>query len=400
MRLRSISRRVITPVTIVAMVCLTIAGTVSASSASTAKAAKASGISVLLSTQLTGGSLYPEIKGGTLAAIKQINGSGGIHGHSLDLSICDNQSEVNVDATCAQQAVADHDTAVLAIGNVEDPTMLPILQHAGIAEIGQDESEELDSTEPISFPGATGAYGLNNAAATFLKQSGCTKVAAVIISGFTATAGIAATFAKTIPAAGMTYTGPVYSPVTQTDFTSTMEAITLSGADCVTAALAISQTQGLLTAWKASGSSIKMVLPGTIVPPVADMASIDTGVLLFSPLRLPSDPAVKPVIADINKYAPGTAITQRSIEAYDITEMFAAALKKANPKKYTAATVLAAMNHITNYSPPGGMFHPYTTSSKVPGVLGPRTFNHWCIEYEANGATTKTVGTWLPIAAT
>jgi hypothetical protein len=143
-----------------------------------------------------------------------------------------------------------------------------------------------------------------------------------------------------------------------------------------------------------------MVLPGTIVPPVADMASIDTGVLLFSPLRLPSDPTVKPVIADINKYAPGTAITQRSIEAYDITEMFAAALKKANPKTYTAATVLAAMNHITNYSPPGGMFHAYTTSSKVPGVLGKRTFNHWCIEYEANGATTKTIGSWLPIAAT
>jgi ABC-type branched-subunit amino acid transport system substrate-binding protein len=399
MSLKKISRRVITPVTVAAIVCLTLTGTATMSSAS---ASKGAAINVMLSTQLTGGSLYPEVKGGTLAAVKEINKSGGIHGHQLKLSICDDQSQVNVDATCAQEAVANHDVAVLALANVEDTTMLPILQHAHIAEIGQDMSSALDSTEPISFPGATGGFGLSNAAGTFLKNAGCTKVSAVIISGFTATAGIAAAFQSTVAQAGLTYVGPTYSPITQTDFTATMAAIAASGANCITGGLAISQTTGLLTAWTEGGysSTIKMVLPGTIVPPVSAMSSIDNGVYLFTPLRLPSDPALKPVIKDIDKYAPGTTITQRSIEAYDYTQMFAAALIKANPSKYTNKTVLSAMNHITNYEPLGSMFHAYTTSSLVPGILGPRTFNHWCIEYKAEGATTTTVSGWLKIGNT
>jgi len=203
-----------------------------------------------------------------------------------------------------------------------------------------------------------------------------------------------------IVGSGLTYVGPTYSPITQTDFTSTMEAITLSGADCITGGLAISQTQGLLTAWKASGSTIKMVLPGTIVPPAASMASIDSGVYLFSPLRLPSDPVVAPVIAAIKKWEPSTTITQRAIEAYDYTMMFASALRSANPKTYTNKTVLSALNHIKNYSPLGNVFHPYTTTAKIPGNVGDRTFNHWCIEYEANGATTKVTSGWIAIPTT
>jgi ABC-type branched-subunit amino acid transport system substrate-binding protein len=359
-----------------------------------------SGIHVLLATQLTGGSLYPEVKGGTLAAIKEINATGGIHGHPIVLSICDDQSQVNVDATCAQEATGNHDVAVLANGNVEDTTMLPILQNAGIAEIGQDESSPLGSTEPIAFPGATGGFGLSNAAGPFLKAAGCTKVSAVIIAGFTATAGIAAAMKASIQGSGLTYVGPTYSAITQTNFTSTMEAITLSGANCITGGLAISQTTGLLTAWKDSGSTIKMVLPGTIVPPAAAMASIDSGVYLFSPLRLPSDPMVKPVIAAINKYAPGTTITQRALEAYDYTQMFASALEKANPAHYTKTTVLAALNHISNYSPLGNMFHAYSTTKPIPGNVGARTFNHWCIEYQANGATTKVSSGWVAIPTT
>jgi ABC-type branched-subunit amino acid transport system substrate-binding protein len=398
MRLRKIPRRAITPVTIVAMACLTLAGTMTASSASSAASTRT--INVLLATQLTGGSLYPEVGPATLAAVKEINATGGIHGHKVVLTTCDNQSQVNVDATCAQEAVANHDVAVLGNGNVEDTTMLPILQHAHIAEIGQDESSALGSTEPIAFPGATGGFGLSNAAGPFLKRAGCTKVSAVIISGFTATAGIAAAMKASIEGSGLTYVGPTYSPITQTDFTSTMEAITLSGADCITGGLAISQTQGLLTAWKASGSTIKMVLPGTIVPPASAMASIDSGVYLFSPLRLPSDPVVKPVAAAIKKWEPQTTITQRAIEAYDYTMMFASALRKANPKTYTNRTVLAALNHISNYSPLGNVFHPYSTNKPIPGNVGNRTFNHWCIEYQANGATTTVTSGWIAIPTT
>ena len=170
MRLKVISRRCITPITVIALVGLSLVGTANVGAASAASSKSA--INVMLSTQLTGGSLYPEIKGATLAAVKQVNASGGINGHPINLSICDDQSNPNVAATCAQQAVANNDVAVLGIANVEDVTMLPILQHAGIAFIGQDESTPLDATTPISFQTATGAYDLNNGGGSFGKAAG------------------------------------------------------------------------------------------------------------------------------------------------------------------------------------------------------------------------------------
>jgi hypothetical protein len=118
---------------------------------------------------------------------------------------------------------------------------------------------------------------------------------------------------------------------------------------------------------------------------------------VYSPVRLPSDPLAAPTVADINKYASGTVISSRSIEAYAIGQLFASALTKAKPATYTAATVLAALNNDLRNTASGNILSPY---SSVPSTVADqqRVFNKSVVAYDVNGTVTKTVTpTWVEI---
>ena len=390
-------RRVLTQASVAAVVCFTFAaGTASVSSASPAKGTP---INVMFSTQLTVGSNFPEAAGGTAAAVKEINQNGGIFGHPLQVTTCDNQNNQNLATSCAQEAVANHDVAVLAPGNVLTTTMLPILQQAGIPLIGADANSPADTTTPVSFLGAGGGYGLNNAAGAVAKELGCTKVATAIIEAPVITQVIASALTLYIKAAGLQYVGHQYAPITETNFTSTFAALKLTGANCITTAMADSQTTGLITAWKQSGSNIKLIIPGSTLAPLSSIASVDSGIYAYSPLRLPTDPAVKATVAAVEKYSPGTGLTVRSLESYQFVQLLATALKKAHPSSFTAKTTLAAMNNLTNAST-GNVLAPYTTTKLLKVKAYARMFNHSFILYKVNGAKTTTVGTWTDLPGT
>jgi ABC-type branched-subunit amino acid transport system substrate-binding protein len=361
--------RFVAPVAAVAAACLVFTGCSSNSSnnsSSNKSTATASPIHVMLSTALTGtNSPMPETQGGLNAAVAEINHTGGIHGHPIDMAVCDTQGNENLAESCAQQAVQNKDVAVLAPGNVLTAGMIPTLQKAGIALFGADTNTPLDTTSPISFPAVAGAYDLNNASGPIAKQIGCKKISTVVIEAPDITTVIV-------------------------NFSDTLAAVQATGADCVTTALSIAQTTGFLTAWKQSGSKLKVIIPGTTIAPLTSIASIDTGITVYSPVRLPSDPLAAPTVADVTKYAPGAVISSRSIESYAIGQLFAEALTKANPATYTASTVLAALNNDLRNAPSGNILAPYST---VPTTVSgqQRAFNKSVVAYDVSGTTTKTV---------
>jgi branched-chain amino acid transport system substrate-binding protein len=391
--------RLVAPVAAAAAACLVFSGCSSPSSNSASSStATGSAIHVMLSTALTGAnSPMPETQGGLQASVAEINHAGGIDGHPIDMAICDTQGNANLAESCAQQAVVNKDVAVFAPGNVLTSGMIPTLQKAGIALFGADTNTPLDATSSISFPAVTGGYDLNNASAPIAKQLGCKKIATLIIEAPDITTVIADQFKQTFAAVGLPYAGPTYSPTSETNFSGTLAALEASGADCVTTALAIAQTTGFLTAWKQSGSSLKVIIPGTTIAPLTSLSSIDQGIIVYSPVRLPSDPLAAPTVADINKYASGTVISSRSIEAYAIGQLFASALTKAKPATYTAATVLAALNNDLRNTASGNILSPY---SSVPSTVADqqRVFNKSVVAYDVNGTVTKTVTpTWVEI---
>jgi branched-chain amino acid transport system substrate-binding protein len=399
--------RVVTPVAAVAVACFVVLAGCSSSggsssatgSSSAAGSSKLTGapINVMLSTTLSGiNSPYPETEGGVKAAIAEVNDSGGIDGHPIDLTVCDSQGNPNIQQSCAQQAVADKDVAVFAPANVLTTSLIPTLQKAGIPLIGADTNTSLDATSPISFPAVTGGYDLGNAVGVVSKKIGCRKVASVIIQAPDITTVIASNFQHAITDAGIAYAGPTYSPVSQTNFTDTLAAVEQTGADCVVLAIAVAQTTGFLTAWKQSGSTLKVINPGTTLASLNTISSIATGIYVYSPVRLPTDPEVAGVVADINKYAPGTSITARAIESYAIVQLFATALKNAKPATYTAQTVLAAMGKLQNATT-GNVLPPYTTTTTNPVPDQERIFNHEIVIYKVDGTNTQTISNFIPI---
>jgi ABC-type branched-subunit amino acid transport system substrate-binding protein len=388
--------RFVAPVAAVAAACLVFTGC-SSSSSGGSSTAKGSPIHVMLSTALTGASSpMPETQGGLQAAVAEINDTGGIYGHPIDVTVCDTQGNENLAESCAQQAVVNKDVAVIAPGNVLTAGMIPTLQKAGIALFGADTNTSLDATSPISFPAVTGGYDLNNASGPIAKQLGCKKISTLIIEAPDITTVIANSFKATFAAVGLPYGGASYSPTSETNFSDTLAALQATGADCVTTAVSIAQTTGFLTAWKQSGSKLKVIVPGTTIAPLSSLASIDTGVYVYSPVRLPSDPLVASTVANVSKYAPGTVISSRSIESYAIGQLFATALKKANPATYTAATVLAALNNDLRNATSANVLPPYST---VPTTVAgqQRIFSKSVVAYDVSGTTTKTVTNWTLI---
>jgi len=391
--------RFVGPVAAMAATCLVFTGCSSNSSSNSggSSTAKASPIHVMISTALTGSnSPMPETQGGLTAAFNEINDTGGIDGHPIDMSLCDTQGNQNLAESCAEQAVSNKDVAVIAPGNVLTAAMLPTLQKAGIALFGADSNTALDATSSVSFPAVPGAYDLNNASGTIAKQIGCKKIATLIIEAPFITTVVANGYKVLFQALGLPYAGPTYAATTVTDYSDTLAAIEATGADCVTTALAIAQTTGFLTAWKQAGSTLKLIIPGTTIAPLTSLASIDTGIYIYTPTRLPSDPLVASTIADINKYSPGTVISSRSIEAYAIGQIFAEGLKQAHLTTYTAQTVLGALNNDLRNAPSGNVLPPYST---VPSTVAnqERIFTKYAVAYTVNGTKTTTVTGWVKI---
>jgi ABC-type branched-subunit amino acid transport system substrate-binding protein len=79
---------------------------------------------------------YPEGSTAMQAAIDYYNSTGGLDGHKIKLTICNDDGTPSVAGTCARQAVSGHDVAVLGSYSEEAATIVPILKSAHIAYIG------------------------------------------------------------------------------------------------------------------------------------------------------------------------------------------------------------------------------------------------------------------------
>jgi ABC-type branched-subunit amino acid transport system substrate-binding protein len=143
------------------------------------------------------------------------NAKGGINGRKVDVIGCDDQSDPNVAAKCAQQAVSSHVVAILGMFSLVSSAIWPIITPAGIPAIGLTQYGAADMTAPNAWP-LSAPSPISEAASTgyLAKNDGCPTVADVQANAGSDSDVPVALNKKVLAAAGAKYEGPFLLSVT------------------------------------------------------------------------------------------------------------------------------------------------------------------------------------------
>ncbi len=204
------------------------------------------------------GPVYPNIAITAKAYEKWINAKGGINGHPLQVTVCDEHGKPTDAAACARQAVSMHAVSVVGSFSFFGTSIMPALIKAGIPVFGECcpiTPPQWTSTD--SFPmGTQPLYGVG-----LVKRAvadGCKKISDVIIDG---AQGFEPPLNNAMKAYGMKFTKTVILPPTSQDYSPQVAQATSSGEDCVV--MIVSETPYIAwnQAWVQSGTKARMYGP-------------------------------------------------------------------------------------------------------------------------------------------
>jgi ABC-type branched-subunit amino acid transport system substrate-binding protein len=197
---------------------------------------------------------YPDIEASVKAAAKAINDAGGINGHPIELTFCNNRADPNESAKCTREAVQQKAAAVVGEADLFTPQTLPLLEQAGIPSIGLITfGSPIDTKSEVSYPFTAGTYSAYLALPFGLKQLGDKRIGALSADLPTALSNNDY-LKKAIEAAGLEYAGLVKVPTTGvTDYSPYAEKVKRLNADAVVHIATPAQVQGVMKAAQAIG---------------------------------------------------------------------------------------------------------------------------------------------------
>ena len=236
-------------------------GTSGSTAASTSNAAAPTGtpIKTMTITSLNSqGPVYPNIAITAKAYEKWINAKGGINGHPLQVTVCDEHGKPTDAAACGRQAVADKDVAVVGSFSFLGTNIMPSLIKANIPNFGECcPITPPEWTSSDSFPMGTQplyAVGLVKRA----NEDGCKNINAVIIDG---AQGFLPVMNNAMKAYGKKFGKVVILPPTSQDDSSLVAQATGGGADCVVMIVSETPYVAWNQAWVQSGTSARQYGP-------------------------------------------------------------------------------------------------------------------------------------------
>jgi ABC-type branched-subunit amino acid transport system substrate-binding protein len=300
------------------------------------------------------------------------NAKGGINGHKIVVIGCDDQSDPNVMARCAQQAVSEHVVALVGEYSLVSNVLWPIIGPAGIPSIGPIQFVPADQTAPGSFPiNPPVVFGEAGATAYLAKTKGCKAVADV--EGNTGSSSLPGKLNKEAAAAeGAKYVGPFLLPTTGSlaNASAIAKSIT-SKADCAN----IADGENGIALMKAilqvnpnfHFATVAAGLPGNWASEMGSQASAVNAVGGLAPVSS-SAPGVQAYLSEMKAKAPGDALNDFSEQAwasFNAFEQVASSVKG----DITAQSLTAALGHATNVTTQG-MTAPidFTKASSLAGV--------------------------------
>ena len=212
----------------------------------------------------TATSNFPGIGVVAKAYATYVNAHGGINGHPLHVTVCNDKNDANAAADCARQAVSEHAVAVLGSFSLGSGQVLPILKPAGIPWLGGYALDPSEYTSTLSYPIVAGPLAFLASGVLAGKDANCTKIA-IISLDIPAGTGLIPFIKQGVASQKKTVDMTVPVPVTTTDFSSIVASA--KSATCTVMSL----PDGLIQAYlgKAKSLGIKQ----RIYAPAGAMAS-------------------------------------------------------------------------------------------------------------------------------
>jgi ABC-type branched-subunit amino acid transport system substrate-binding protein len=199
---------------------------------------------------------YPNIKETAIAYEKWVNAKGGIKGHPLQITVCDDRGEPTQATKCAREGVENGAVAGVGSFSFFGANIVPVLERAKTAWFGiccAQSAPELSSK--ISFPtGSQPAYGA--AAVGKAYEEGCKHLNAVIVEG--AQGVFEEPMKNAAKAYGQKIGKFINLPTTVKDYSPQVAEALSGGADCVAVIFGESLFKAWMPAWAQSGTKARM----------------------------------------------------------------------------------------------------------------------------------------------
>jgi branched-chain amino acid transport system substrate-binding protein len=199
---------------------------------------------------------YAAVQDTAKAYEKWVNAHGGINGHPLEVTVCDDRGEPTQATKCAREGIEAGDVAGVGSFSFFGANIVPVLQKSGTAWFGipsVQSAQELESK--VSFPtGSIPANGAGIVAKAY--EEGCKKVNAIVVEG--AGAVFDPIIKNAAKAYGQSIGRLVNLPAAAKDYSPQVAEATGGGADCVIGIIAETQYQAFMPAWAQSGTKAKL----------------------------------------------------------------------------------------------------------------------------------------------
>jgi ABC-type branched-subunit amino acid transport system substrate-binding protein len=359
------------------------ASSASASSASSAAAssaaptsAKPSGAPIKLMTilDLTGSTAgVPENADGAQAAIDAINAKGGINGRPLTLEVCDTKTDPNQSAACGRKAVSDGVVALVGTETQVEGNYLPIVEKAGIPNIGIVPIGAPAFNSPTAFPLGAGTTASFAAQAQELFAQGATKVSLAAIDVPQA-AGFAPVINLGLKCSNQKLENTVLIPSPSPDMATYVAAATRNGVDGIEVLLLAPDAVKFVQAADQAGVKAKIGMitqdPEGLIKALGPLAE---GILMISDGKLLSqttDPTVQQYMAETK--AAGKPATNRGMQ-YGWTPVRVFQQAAAQASSITPKGIFDALSSMTNLQT--GIFPPIDFTKPTTKLPLKRIFN-------------------------
>jgi ABC-type branched-subunit amino acid transport system substrate-binding protein len=200
------------------------------------------------------------------AAARDVNAHGGVKGRPVEIDNCDDASDPMQAQSCARKLVQDR--VIATAGNLTSFGMLesPILDEAGIAQVGTTALSPEESMLPTSFP-IEGGLGEQLAGAIYsMKRRGLHSI--FVVAYDQPTGKVADMQIRNVAArAGVDFAGDVYMPSAAGTFGPYVQAAIQSKADVLVPALPGGPLLRLLAASNQAGAKYHVAYPGGELEP-------------------------------------------------------------------------------------------------------------------------------------
>jgi ABC-type branched-subunit amino acid transport system substrate-binding protein len=340
----------------------------------------------------------PETASGAEAAASAINAKGGINGHPVKIITCNDQSNPNQAAQCAQSAVSQHVSAVTGFF-LFGPQIFDATKAANIPVLDSQPVSPQSGTSSNSFPLNAGGiaewYGLGRQ----LVKDGYTRV--VLMPNNTAAGAYNASFAKQgIEAAHGTVIRSVTATAGSPDYASYVQHALAGGRTQAIVDVGTPEDfpKVVLAAKQAAFKGAIATVIGQVPPATAkSLAGSGVNVLVTSNFYVPPSPQASAFSADMSKYQPKAIVDVFSEGTWTVVQAIAQALKG---KSQVNAAALTAALHSSSSLNAGPMLPTIDMSKKGPIPGNPRLFNADVIVLKVeNGGYTPAGGFFNPFGS-